>query len=83
MLLLTMKIFIPLQLKKFLILIQIKISLQNIEEKPKLLILEYCMVLVLMALAKQLSLTNSEAKNYIENYFNRFPKIKRLYGLSN
>ena len=27
-------------------------------------------------LAKQLSLTNSEAKNYIENYFNRFPKIK-------
>ena len=27
-------------------------------------------------LAKQLSVTNSEAKNYIENYFKRFPKIK-------
>ena len=27
-------------------------------------------------LAKQLSITNSEAKNYIENYFKRFPKIK-------
>ena len=27
-------------------------------------------------LAKQLSITNIEAKLYIENYFNRFPKIK-------
>ena len=27
-------------------------------------------------LAKQLSITNSEAKNYIENYFRRFPGIK-------
>ena len=27
-------------------------------------------------LAKQLSITNSEAKNYIENYFKRFPGIK-------
>ena len=27
-------------------------------------------------LAKQLSITNSEGKNYIENYFKRFPKIK-------
>jgi len=27
-------------------------------------------------LAKQLSTTNSEAKNYIDNYFIRFPKIK-------
>tara|TARA_B100001123_G_scaffold408250_1_gene501279 strand:- start:107 stop:2863 length:2757 start_codon:yes stop_codon:yes gene_type:complete len=27
-------------------------------------------------LAKQLSVTNLEAKNYIENYFKRFPKIK-------
>jgi len=27
-------------------------------------------------LAKQLSITNFEAKNYIENYFARFPKIK-------
>ena len=27
-------------------------------------------------LAKQLSVTNSEAKNYIENYFKRFPRIK-------
>jgi len=27
-------------------------------------------------LAKQLSISNSEAKNYIENYFIRFPKIK-------
>jgi DNA polymerase-1 len=27
-------------------------------------------------LAKQLSITNSEAKIYIENYFKRFPKIK-------
>ena len=27
-------------------------------------------------LAKQLSINNSEAKNYIENYFKRFPKIK-------
>ncbi len=27
-------------------------------------------------LAKQLSVTNSDAKNYIENYFKRFPKIK-------
>ena len=27
-------------------------------------------------LAKQLSITNSEGKSYIENYFKRFPKIK-------
>ena len=27
-------------------------------------------------LAKQLSITNSEAKDYIESYFSRFPKIK-------
>ena len=27
-------------------------------------------------LAKQLSITNSEAKTYIDKYFNRFPKIK-------
>ena len=27
-------------------------------------------------LAKQLSITNSEAKKYIENYFKKFPKIK-------
>ena len=27
-------------------------------------------------LAKQLSITNSEAKNYIEKYFKKFPKIK-------
>jgi len=27
-------------------------------------------------LAKQLSITNSEAKNYIEKYFSRYPKIK-------
>ena len=27
-------------------------------------------------LAKQLSITNSEAKIYIENYFSRFPKVK-------
>ena len=27
-------------------------------------------------LAKQLSITNSEAKNYIEKYFTRYPKIK-------
>jgi DNA polymerase-1 len=28
-------------------------------------------------LAKQLSITNSEAKNYIEKYFSRYPKIKK------
>ncbi|MDC0057794.1 DNA polymerase I [Pelagibacteraceae bacterium] len=28
-------------------------------------------------LAKQLSITNSEAKNYIEDYFNKYPKIKK------
>ena len=27
-------------------------------------------------LAKQLSITNSEAKTYIDNYFSRFPKVK-------
>ena len=28
-------------------------------------------------LAKQLSITNNEAKNYIEKYFSRYPKIKK------
>ena len=28
-------------------------------------------------LAKQLAITNSEAKNYIEDYFNKYPKIKK------
>ena len=34
-------------------------------------------------LAKQLKITNSEAKLYIENYFQKYPKIQRIYELSN
>ena len=35
-------------------------------------------------LAKQLSVSNSEGKQYINDYFNRFPKIKEyMDSLSN
>ena len=34
-------------------------------------------------LAKQLSVTNSEAKNYIEDYFKKYPKIKKYMDRSN